>query len=507
MTTKAGALIGASLLALAGTAGAAHADTADQQRIQALEEQLSAIQSQLNDLKESSSADVQEVRRIASEQPTVTLANGRPTIATPDGNFKFALRGVFQFDAANYLQDDDDADTDGLTNAQGGDLSSGANFRRARIGFEGTAFKVWNYALTYEAGGSGNEAAGLQQAWVEYAGWKPFGLTAPVRFRVGAFAVENTLEGATSNTDQLFLERPSAAELVRGTFGGDGRNAFGIYANGDRLFTSVFVTGGTLSNADVATTGEVHDEGWGYIARVAALPIRATDYSLHIGANYSSIVQVGDPNSTDVEGTLQFRERPELRVDASASSPASSIRLVDTTAFTAESARAYGLELAGQWRNFFLAGEWLNIDAQRPGAFRDPSFSGYYVQGAWTITGERRAWSAANGGYGGIRPTNNFNLNEGHWGAWELAARYSVIDLNDNEGTVGVAGSTAAGNYRGGEQTISTLGVNWYPNSVVRFLLDFQNVEVERIAYGNNAASVDIGQDYQAIALRTQVAF
>jgi phosphate-selective porin OprO/OprP len=513
MTIKAGAIVGASWLALAG---AAAADPATDARVQQLEQRLEELQSQLNDLKESSSADVADIRTQAASQPTVTLANGRPTIATPDGNFKFALRGVAQFDVANYLQDDDGRR---LVAAQGGDLSSGANFRRARFGFEGTAFKVWNYALTYEGGGSGNEASGLQQAYLEYAGWKPFGLTAPVRFRIGSYAVENTLEGATSNTDQIFLERPAVADVVRSAFGGDGRNAFGIYANGDRLFTSVFVTGGTLSNADVGSSGEVHDEGWGYVARIAALPIRGEDYSVHIGANYSAISQLGDPNgTTGPDGSIQFRERPELRVDASSGSPASSLRLVDTGAIVADSARAYGVELAGQWRNFYLAGEWLNIDVDRSHIVAgddpnvgDPSFSGWYVQGAWTITGERRAWNASTGGYGGIKPTNNFDLNQGHWGAFEVAARYSVLDLNDNEGEVDSA--VPLGGIRGGEQTISSIGLNWYPNSVVRFLLDFQNVDVDRISGGtvnattNPVANADIGQSYQAIALRTQVAF
>jgi phosphate-selective porin OprO/OprP len=480
--------------------------------VQQLEQRLEELQSQLNDLKESSSADVADVRLQAQSQPTVTLANGRPTIATPDGNFKFALRGVLQFDAASYLQDDDASTR--LTAAQGADLSSGANFRRARFGFEGVAFKVWNYALTYEGGGSGTEASGLQQAYLEYAGWKPFGLTAPVRFRIGAFAVENTLEGATSNTDQIFLERPAVADLVRSSFGGDGRNAFAIYANGDRLFTSLTLTGSTLSNADVGAA-DVHDEGWGYVARIAALPIRGEDYSLHIGANYSALVQLGDPNTTAVDPTLRLRERPELRVDSSETN-GSSLRLVDTGGIIADGAQAYGVELAGQWRNFYLAGEWLNIDVDRSHIVAgdsptvgDPSFSGWYVQGAWTITGERRAWNAASGGYGGIKPTNNFDLNQGHWGALEIAARYSVLDLNDNEGSEG--SGTPLGGIRGGEQTITSIGLNWYPNSVVRFLLDFQSVEVDRLgtltAPNPDVTNTQIGQDYQAIALRTQVAF
>ena len=117
---------------------------------------------------------------------------------------------------------------------------------------------------------------------------------------------------------------------------------------------------------------------------------------------------------------------------------------------------------------------------------------------AWTITGEQHKWNAVSGGFGGSRPTNPFKPSEGHWGAFELAARYSVLDLNDL-----VFDPVAANRVRGGEQTISTIGLNWYPNSVVRFLLDVQNVEVDRL----NAGGAQIGQEYQAIALRSQVSF
>ncbi|MDX2277166.1 MAG: porin [Hyphomonadaceae bacterium] len=502
MKLSTGAMIGASWLALAGAAAAQTAPDTREQRIQELESRLAEIEAQLEDLKASSSADVAEVRRVASEQPVVTIANGCPTIASPDGSFRFALRGLFQFDAATYLQDDDLS-----SSASVQDLSSGANFRRARIGVEGTVFKDWNYALTYEAGGSGLEAAGLQQAWVEYAGWRPWGLSAPVRFRAGAFAVENTLEGATSNSDQLFLERPSIAEVVRSAFGGDGRNAFGIYGNGDRLSASLVLTGGLLSNGDVGSSdstyqsGSVNDEGWGYVARLAALPLRGPESNLHVGVNYSSLVQLGD--APIGQNAIRLRDRPELRVDSQGSSAGSpsSARLIDTGSLSAESAQAYGLELAGQWGRLFLASEWSQIDVERPGSVADPSFTGYYVQAAYAITGERRTWNAANGGYAGLRPTNNFDPQQDKWGAWEIAARYSVLDLNDNEGSFGLP--TPSGGVRGGEQTISTLGLNWYLNPTIRLLLDLQNVEIDRL----NSSGAQVGQDYQAVALRTQVSF
>jgi phosphate-selective porin OprO/OprP len=56
----------------------------------------------------------------------------------------------------------------------------------------------------------------------------------------------------------------------------------------------------------------------------------------------------------------------------------------------------------------------------------------------------------------------------------------------------------------GGEQTIYTLGLNWFPNENLRFMLDYYFVDVNRL---NTAGTVQIGQRYQAIALRSQIAF
>lgn len=510
MLRKTSALVGASWLAFAGIASAQTTDAAREARIEALEQALADIQAQLNDLKESSSADVAEVRRVASEQPVVTIANGRPTIASANNEFRFAVRGMAQFDAAYYDQDSPSTPDNRRGDASNaGDLNSGANFRRARLGIEGTVFRDWNYALTYEMGGTGSEAAQLNQAYIEYAGWRPWETAAPIRFRVGAWATPTGLEDATSNTESVFLERAAAAELVRGIAGGDGRSGFGVFANGDRWYASGVLTGATVGNS-----GEF-DEQTGYLARLAWLPLRGQNSAVHVGANVSGVIDPADTDASSADQQrVRLRERPELRNDTQ--------RFVDTGNINADGVLQYGVELGGYWRNFYAAGEAFQIDVSRTGAgVVDPDFFGWYVQGAWTLTGERRRWNAANGGFSGIRPDNPFNVAEDHWGAWEIAARYSTLDLNFNEGALGSA-AIAGNTVRGGEQTITTLGLNWYPNATIRFLLDYQWVEIDRLDPENGivanttvfggAASVagngaQIGQDYQAVSLRSQIAF
>src|SRR5437763_634451 len=102
MKLKLAITAGVSLMALAGSA-AAQEDPRDA-IIRQLTARLDALEAQVADLKQGAAADVADVRRIQAAAPQVALANGRPTLATPDGQQKFAVRGLVQFDGAEYHQ-------------------------------------------------------------------------------------------------------------------------------------------------------------------------------------------------------------------------------------------------------------------------------------------------------------------------------------------------------------------------------------------------------------------
>ncbi|MFT3727108.1 MAG: porin [Terricaulis sp.] len=517
MMLKTAALAGASWLAVMGAASAqeaiqtqhpaAPADPRDA-RITALEQELADIEAQLADLKASAAADTAEIRRVQAAAPATTIANGRPTFAlTGDPNQKIALRAIAQFDVSQYVQDDprtpDNRRAD--TNAAS-DLNSGSNFRRARVGIDGS-YGDWNYALWGDFGGSGTETPVLNQAFIEYAGFKPWD-DVSLRFRVGAWATPTSLEDATATADLPFVERPAVAELVRGIAGGDGRSGVGAFGNGGNWYASGVLTGATVGN-----TGEF-DEQSGYLARIAFRPLHSETLDVHVGANVAGVIDPADTNAGAVTTqVLRLRERPELRTDAT--------RFVDTGSIPSGGVTAYGAELGASLGSFYAAAEAFQIDLDRTGGLSDPHFSGWYVQGAWTFTGERRTWLPASGGFSGIRPAAIFDPKTGHWGAWEITARYSDLDLNFHEGALNSA-AIAGDTVRGGEQQITTVGLNWYPNNVVRFILDYQWASIDRLDPENGIVAnttifggspsvagngAQIGQDFQAVTLRSQFAF
>jgi phosphate-selective porin OprO and OprP len=431
---------------------------------------------------------------------TATLPNGKPALATADGRFTANIRAIVMMDAGKYFQDDN------LPAAVvGRDLNEGVNFRRARIGFDGKLFRDFDYALVYEFGSSGAEDPGrLYEASLTYTALKPW------RIKVGAFEPNIGLAAAVSTSQMPLMERPSPAEIARNLAAGDSRVAVqfggnGVWGEGDtgvasRWFLSTAFTGNTISTISSAgsATTQPFDEQTAWIGRVAVAPFASSGWQGHLGANYQYVVQPNDATggAAGVRYPIQLRDRPELRLDGT--------RLIDTGAIDARHATVLGGEAALQVRNLMIEAEAfrMRIDRRQTGAatLPDPKFSSWYVQGSWVLTGETRPYNPVEARFDAPKQNYNFNPEAGTWGAFELAARYSFVDLDYR---AGVAGAPVAGAVRGGEQRILTLGFNWYLNPAMRMMFDYQHVDIERLS----ATGVQIGQEYDALAMRGQLTF
>ncbi|MET0273220.1 MAG: porin, partial [Phenylobacterium sp.] len=342
------------------------------------------------------------------------------------------------------------------------------------------------------------EPGKIINAWVEYAGF------APTTVRIGAFAPPSGIDGATNTQGLLFLERAAVAEMIRGIASGDGRKAIGLFSSGERWNLSAALTGNLVGTA-------TFDHQSAVVARGAFLPLKRRNALVHLGANLTWVI---DPAATGPDvppggaaTPIRLRERPENRVDVT--------RLVDTGALDAKGLTAWGVEFAAQHGPLSVQSEYFRIDLERrTGALSDPDFAGWYLQGAWTITGQPRRYGAATATLDVPRVEKPFSLKSGDWGVWELAARYSDLDLNYQAGAPGTAPGASA--VRGGRQQVVTLGLNWYPNPVVRFQADYQYVDVDRLSPGGTAfgagtltppAGAQIGQELNIWSFRTQYAF
>jgi phosphate-selective porin OprO/OprP len=188
-------------------------------------------------------------------------------------------------------------------------------------------------------------------------------------------------------------------------------------------------------------------------------------------------------------------DEPELRIDFN--------KLVETGPISARGASVYGGELGASWRNFLVQGEFYQIgvtQAKLPGVPAPGlGFNGGYVEGAWVLTGEPIPYDSERAAWGKPKVADPFSFADGGIGAWEIAARYSTVDLNSNV-IPGLSQSVTGGVY-GGQQQITALALSWYPNDWLRFMLQFQYVDVNKL---NPAGTLQIGQKFETIAGRVQ---
>ena len=521
--------------AVAALQSAAQDNAALRAQNQELQGEVSDLQAQVADLKSTSNQQTDDIRHTIAAQPTVSLADGRPTFSTADGNFTASLRGVLQFDTAFYSQNSPGVATGGgatdfrrdgpalgssssnVDLAHARELKDGTLFRRARIGVDGSVLKTFDYRLLFDFGGSGTENTGqVYEAWLQYSGLQP------LKLRVGAFAPAMGLEDQGSTNGMPFLERPGSSDVARGIAGGDTRTAIALFGNGARWFFSAALTGRTISainsgavlaiNSTPSTaalgTAQTFGDQLGFVGRVNYLPIRTPTDILLVGAHGANVLHTANNAGPATNGVtplstyvVRLRDTPELRVDGT--------QFVDTGNIPARHASTWGLEFAAQHKNLFLQAEYESFNVQRTDTIASPNFSAWYVEGTWLITGEQRKYNAGAAAFDAPPVAHPVKLTGGGWGAWELALRYSDLDLNYNQGALGTAPSSSA--IRGGRQQIFAAGINWYFNPVMRVMLNVERVHIDRLSPNatnyQTPAGAQIGQDFTAVAIRTQAAF
>lgn len=112
-----------------------------------------------------------------------------------------------------------------------------------------------------------------------------------------------------------------------------------------------------------------------------------------------------------------------------------------------------------------IVGEYESTFVQRS-QFGDTHYQGAYAYVSWFLTGEHIPYERTSGTLERVQPNENFFLVDRSgrgratgWGAWNVAARYSYLDLSDKDisGGVGHAG---------------TLALNWHWNAYAKLQFD-----------------------------------
>lgn len=369
----------------------------------------------------------------APPMPVISFSKGF-SISSIDGAYSAQVGTLMQLDAAGY------SDSEKIDN------NAGTEMRRGRLYLQGTVMKEWQYKFEMELfGTTGTE---VTDAYVRYNGFTPFAATKPLAVTVGHFKIPFSLEQLMADKDLSLMERSLPNGFLKSRAPG-----FMISTSGEHWSAAAMGFGEQLYSNTYSSTTPQSDEGGGASARVTWAPIAREGRVLHFGLSD----QYQKPTQKKGGEVLSYSTRPESHM--------TSLSLISTGNITGDvnNAKLLGAEFAAGFDSLTLQSEYIRAQVSRDtGA--DPTFSGWYAQSAWMITGEKRPYDVGTGVFKGISPAHPVGTGDGSapssfsrggFGAWELIARYSTMDLNDE-------------NISGGRERNTTLGLGWYPNNFVR---------------------------------------
>jgi phosphate-selective porin OprO/OprP len=330
-----------------------------------------------------------------------------------DPRYQFLFGGRVQNDWGVYGPDSD------LEDSFGGD-GTGTKFRRARIYFQGQFFRLGFFKAEYEF--SDNDDNGTQFTDV-YAGVSlpDIGL-----LRVGHFKEPFSLQFLNSSNFNSFNERAGLQAFS------PERNT-GIMLNGNLFRRDSSYAISISRRTDSVGDGFSNKSDYHVTTRLTHVPWfeDAGKQLLHVEFGYSH--QFADKN----EGT---------RYKAAAANTFSPT-LVDTSDIEATDVDLFNLGFALVERSLSLQSE-VTMSVVHGGISEDPIFWGAYAQLSWWITGENRTYLRGRGVFSRVVPKNRFDPKRDAYGAFEVAARYSWLDLSNHS-------------IRGGWLSEWTLAFNW----------------------------------------------
>ncbi len=432
-------------------------DSTINQRIQTLDQKVHELEKRLESEKKSTATNANvPVEASAGKEGFI--------LKSSDGDYLLKIKGIIQFDSFFF-----DHDNPTLTTTNGGFsyASSTFNPRKVRPYFEGTLAKYYDFRFLPDFG---NGQTVLQDAYLDIHYWPE------VRLKGGKFKSPVGLERLQDETNLTFFERALPTNLLPNRdvgfyFHGDPWNGAFSYALGILNGVADNALGDTDANSDKDA-----------VARVFVSPFKDLGMESLKGLG----IGVSGTYGNQQKGTATSTNLPSYK----------------TTGQTTFFSYASGVVSNGQhiryspqanyyWGPFGFLGEYA-VSSQ------------YVTTGSNTTSLTHSAWQAAlsyvltgeKATYSGVNPEYGFDPRNGHWGAIELAARYSNLEIDSDAFPIYASRTSNAAGARewGG-------GVNWYLNKNVKVVLDYFDTSFETVSGGTSH------NDENVILSRFQLAF
>ncbi|RIZ68727.1 MAG: hypothetical protein D0528_06665 [Methylococcales bacterium] len=403
-------------------------------------------------------------------------------ITSSDKKHQVRIRGAIQADGRFFSEDGSQRSTDSF------------DLKQARIWLEGYVFKNIYYKLMPDFAAGGNI---LPDAYIDYA-YDP-----AINLLVGKFKPSLSLERLQGDSDGTFLERAFPTYLasnrdvgiqVHGAFGKPGYSAESVPGPIDSrnfLTYQLAVENGAGDDGSPNNNAGATYDSKEFVGRVFSHPFQHTTPWLE-GFGFGLAGSYGDSNTQALKNQA---------------TPIGRTTYLDYTKINS----GYATPTADGDRNrlypqaywyagpFGLMGEYVTSNQQLSSTKSSKAVSikqentAWQVLASYVLTGEDNT-------FGAVKPIQNFDPFKGTWGAWQLAARWSELNVDKNTFTV-IDPSKSANH-----ATAWTLGVNWYLNSYALIRTDYEQVSFKGGA-GSDANHVSNRPSEHVFATRFQLSF
>ncbi len=401
-----------------------------------MEQRFASFQDHIASLEES----IDDIAEKAADKSIVKSGSSKSTVK---------ISGRIHADAWGF--DGGSGDEAALTRFNDGlEPQNRLGFRRLRIGAKGDIQDNMLYKIEMEfANGNRSE---FRDA---YLGWRDLPILQ--QLLLGNQKRPYGLDHMNSSRFNVFIERPFVIEGFNQDTRRLGLAAYGFSENQRWNWRY-----GVYNQRNVQSLGNyVDDHLQLQIAGRLANTIWYDDVSSGRGYAHWAVsgTHADSTTNTAFGNEARFRTRPEAR---------STGRWLNTGRIDgADYYELLGLEGVINVGTVQVVGEYQSVWLDRDAGFRNTRFDGGYVYISYFLTGEHMPWDRKSGTLGRIVPLQNFwivdrcdGCRKAAWGAWQLAARYSVADFSDED-------------VLGGEGESFTFGLNWYWNSNARMQFNY----------------------------------
>ncbi|MFN0067777.1 MAG: OprO/OprP family phosphate-selective porin [Limisphaerales bacterium] len=329
-------------------------------------------------------------------------------------------------DAAAFVADDDFTGFD-----------AGAELRRIRIYARGDCLMVLPVSYEVEIGYIPNEFY-IENSYLKFRNLGFLG-----DLQAGQFQAPMTLENYGSSRDMMFMEAASPLQALA-----PGVNA-GFQVGRPVAEERMTWAAGLFTDSVGDDIGDATSGFARFVGRVTGLPVYQDDPG---GSGPSRLLHVGLSGTLlyAADSAVRYRSRPESHLAP---------YVVDTGDLPADASYAGGAEAAWVEGPLCLQAEYVHVWVQGASA-PDAGFGGFYLAASWFLTGESRPYDRQQGIFTRVIPRRSFDPRRGGWGAWEVAARVSHVDLNDTGAS-------------GGRLTMLLTGVNWHLHPHVKWRFNY----------------------------------